>query len=415
MEAELTSILARLGIATGLGLLVGLQREGADSSIAGFRTFALLALLGAFSALLAQVYGGWILAAGVLAVGAFVVMGNLVKLQAGIQDPGLTTEVAVLLTFVLGAYLMVGQIEVGIVAGGALAVLLQLKSRARRLVEWLGDRDVEAVVRFALLTLVILPVLPNQTYGPFDVLNPRHIWLMVVLIVGIGFGGYLAYKALGTRAGSALSGLLGGMISSTATTVSHAQRGRANEQEARVATVVIVVASSIVFVRVLVEIAVVAPEAMVVAGPPIAAVLGAFLALAALAWHRQPDEAGPMPEQDNPTRLGPALAFGLLYGAILLAVAAGQEWFGDQGLYVIALLSGLADMDAITLSTASLTREGRVSEDMLWRVVLVAAMANLVFKLGVCRIMGGPVLTRHVLPWYAAGAAFIGAVLVFWP
>lgn len=414
MEQELASILGRLGIAAGLGLLVGLQRERADSPIAGLRTFALTALLGAFSALLSLTFGGWVLAAGFLAVGAFVVVGNVVKLRAGIHDPGLTTEMAILLTYALGAYLVEGRVEVAIVVGGVLAVLLQLKARARRLVQWLGDADVEAIMQFALLTMVILPVLPNQTYGPFDVLNPRQIWLMVVLIVGIGLGGYLLYRAVGARAGTVLSGVLGGIISSTATAVSYARRARGRAGAPRVATVVIVLASAVVFARVLVEVAVVAPGALPVVGPPIGITFLAFTALSWAAWLRHAGGGDPMPEQENPTRLGPALIFGGLYGLILFASAAGQEWFGPESLYAIAAFSGLTKLDAIVLSTANLSRQGRVSAETLWRVTLVAALANLLFKLVVCRVVGGPELVRRVAPWFAGGAVAIGAVLAFW-
>jgi uncharacterized membrane protein (DUF4010 family) len=415
MEAELSSILGRLGIAAGLGLLVGLQREQAESPIAGLRTFALTALLGSLTALLALEFGGWVLAAGLLALGALVVTGNLMKLRAGLPDPGLTTEVALLLTYGVGAYVMIGRVEVAIVVGGALAVLLQFKARARRLVETLGEKDVAAVMRFALLTLVILPVLPNTAYGPFDVLNPRHIWLMVVLIVGIGFAGYLTYRFLGARVGTALSGVLGGTISSTATTVSYARRARTTEGQTQEAAAVIMIASAIVFVRVLVEMAVVAPGSLPVVLPPVLTVLLAFGVLSIWSWRRSVQEARPMPEQPNPTELRPALVFGLLYGVILLAVAAGEAWFGDEGLYVIALFSGLTDMDAITLSTARLTREGRVEAEMLWRVVLLASVSNLAFKLGLSWVMGGGALVRRLALPYALGAGVIALVLLFWP
>ncbi len=415
MEAELSSLLGRLAIAAGLGLLVGLQREQAESPIAGLRTFALTALLGSLTALLALEFGGWVLAAGLLALGALVVMGNLMKLRAGLPDPGLTTEVALLLTFGVGAYVMIGRVEIAIVVGGALAVLLQFKARARKLVETLGEKDVAAVIRFALLTLVILPVLPNTAYGPFDVLNPRHIWLMVVLIVGIGFAGYLTYRFLGSQVGTALSGVLGGTISSTATTVSYARRARTTEGQTEAAAAVIMIASSIVFVRVLVEMAVVAPASVPVVAPPVLTVLLAFGLLSFWSWRRSVQEAGPMPEQPNPTELRPALVFGLLYGVILLAVAAGEAWFGDEGLYLIALFSGLTDMDAITLSTARLTREGRVEAGMLWRVVLLASVSNLAFKLGLSWVMGGKALARRLALPYALGAGVIVLVLLFWP
>jgi uncharacterized membrane protein (DUF4010 family) len=417
-EAELGGLLGRLGLATGIGLLVGLQREQADSRIAGLRTFALTALFGAICAVLADEMGGWVLAAGLIALAAMVVLGNVMKLKAGLHDPGITTEVAILLMFVIGAYLMVGRLEIGIVTGGGLAVLLQFKARAQRLVARLGNRDVAAVMRFALLTLVILPILPNRTFGPFDVLNPRNVWLMVVLIVGIGFAGYLAYRFLGTRAGTALSGLLGGAISSTATTVSYSRRGRERDSDAREAAVVIMIASAIVFVRVLIEVAAVAPLALGVAAPPILLTLAGFSLISFVAWWRIVHDAAerePMPEQTNPTELGPALFFGGLYALILLGVASGEARFGSEGIYAIAAISGLADMDAITLSASELHRQGRLEADTLWRVVLVGALSNLVFKAGICGLLGGRLLLRHVLPLYAAGAAVILSVITLWP
>ncbi len=418
MDGDLGPVLLRLALATGIGLLVGLQREQAEGRVAGLRTFALTALLGAICALLSEPAGAWVLPAAILALASLVILGNIAKLRAGLQDPGITTEVAVLLTFVIGAYLMIGRVEVGIVSGGALAVLLQFKDRGHRLVQRLGDRDVAAVMRFALLSLVILPVLPNQTYGPLDVLNPRQIWLMVVLIVGIGFAGYLAYRFLGERAGTPLSGLLGGAISSTATTVSYARLGSGEEASQRAAALVIMIASAVVFVRVLVEIAAVAPASLRTAAPPIVVVLAGFSLVSFVAWlrlGRDPEAAAPMPDQRNPTELGPALVFGLLYGVILLAVAWGESRFGDDGLYLIAAISGLSDMDAITLSAAELYRQGRLEAGALWRVVLVASLSNLVFKLGVCAVLGGRRLVRHLLPLYGAGAGILLLVLVLWP
>ena len=407
--------LARLGIALGLGLLVGLQRERTDSTIAGLRTFGLVTVLGGLAGLLAQEFGGWVLAASFLALAAMVVIGNVMKLSVQDQDPGITTEVAVLLMFGIGAYLVYGSLEVGIVLGGTVAVLLHAKARLHGLVDRLGDQDVAAIMRFVLLTLVILPILPNQTFGPFDVLNPRHMWLMVVLIVGISLGGYLAYKLLGDRGGTLLSGLLGGTISSTATTVTYARMGRLGDRSASLSSVVILLASTVVFVRVLVEIAVVAPGSLRVTAPPLIVLLLAFGGLCHLAWARREAEATAMPEQGNPTEMRFALAFGVVFGVILLAVAAAEEWFGSEGLYVVAVISGLTDMDAITLSTATLTRDGRVEPETLWRVVVVAAIANLAFKLGMAAALGGRDLLARLAPYFGAGAAVGVLLILFWP
>lgn len=409
------SLILRLAIALGLGLLVGLQRELTERTIAGVRTFALVTILGSVTALLSETFGGWLLGTGLLAVAAMVVVGNLTKLKAGDRDPGITTEIAVLMMFGLGALVVLGPLELGIVLGGTVTVLLQAKGPLRRLAGRLGDEDVTTIMRFVLITLVILPVLPNRSYGPFDVLNPRQIWLMVVLIVGISLAGYLAYKLVGERVGAVLAGVLGGTISSTATTVSYARQSRSGARAVDVSAIVVLIASSMVFLRVLVEIAVVAPGAFPQAAPPLSILLASFMALSGVAWSRARTASTEPADHGNPTELKSALIFGALYALILLAVAGGREWFGDQGLYAIGVLSGLTDMDAITLSTAQLTRAGRIGPDTLWRVTTVAALSNLAFKLGIVGTLGGSRIFRRLLPFFGAGAAVASALLLLWP
>jgi hypothetical protein len=199
---ELQPTLLRLAIALALGLLVGMQRERVDSRIAGVRTFPLITLFGAVTALLAKELGPWPVAAGAVALAAMLVMANIAKLRVEV-DPGLTTEVAALLMFGVGAYVVVGHVEAAVVLAGAIVLLLHLKRPMHRFVAAMGERDVAAVMQFALITLVILPVLPNRGYGPHDVLNPFKVWLMVVLIVAVSLAGYVAYKLVGTRAAPA--------------------------------------------------------------------------------------------------------------------------------------------------------------------------------------------------------------------
>jgi len=216
---NIESILLKLGVALGLGLLVGLQRERTASRVAGFRTFPLITALGALCALMAQSFGGSIVAVGLAALAAIVVIGNLALIKGGEIDPGLTTEAAMLVMYCVGAYLVVGQMAAAIAMGGVVAVLLHLKPQMHTLARALGDRDFKAVMQFVVVTLVILPVLPNRAYGPYQVLNPFHLWLMVVLVVGISLSGYVIYKCFGDKAGTFVGGILGGLISSTATTV----------------------------------------------------------------------------------------------------------------------------------------------------------------------------------------------------
>jgi len=194
-------VLQQLAVSFGLGLLLGLQRERAESSIGGIRTFPLIAIFGTVCALLGKTFGGWMVAAGLLALVAIVVYSNFAKIKSGDIDPGMTTEVAALLLYGLGAYVVIGSMVVTVVVGGAMAVLLQFKKPLHALAGAIGERDMRAIMQFVLLSLVILPVLPHQDFGPYGVWNPFQIWLMVVLIVGISLTGYIAYKCLGARRG----------------------------------------------------------------------------------------------------------------------------------------------------------------------------------------------------------------------
>lgn len=409
---ELFPLFQKLGIALGLGLLVGLQRERVAERLAGFRTVPLVTVLGTVTGLLALELGGWVVVAGLLALALLVAAGNLLQSRSGEVDPGLTTEVALLLMYAVGAYLVTGRTEVAVVVGGGTAVLLHLKGELHGLAGRLGERDARAVFRFALLSLVILPVLPDRTFGPYAVLNPRQIWWMVVLIVGIGLGGYVAYKLVGGRAGTVLGGVLGGLISSTATTLSFARRAARSAPAVPAAALVIVIASTVVFVRVLVEVAVVAPGSFTAMAPPLVGMLVAMVVLAAVLWLvGRPGELS-MPEQTNPTELRPALVFALLYAGILLAVAAVKEHLGSGALYAVATVSGLTDVDAITLSTGRLVETGRLAAPTGARLILVAALANLVFKGALAGLAGGRRLLLRV-GWVFVPAVGIGA-LVLW-
>ena len=172
---DLTEIFKQLGIALGLGLLVGLQRERAEARLAGVRTFPLITILGSVCAMLAQSLGGWVIATSFIALAGMIIIGDILTIRDSQAPHGLTTEIAMLVMFAVGAYLVVGHEEVAIAVGGSVAVLLQFKGQLHGFAARLGDTDIKAIMQFALISLVILPVLPNQTYGPFAVLNPRQI------------------------------------------------------------------------------------------------------------------------------------------------------------------------------------------------------------------------------------------------
>jgi len=403
----------QLFVALGLGLLVGLQKERADAQLAGVRTFALVTMFGAICAQLSIQSGFWIVVVGLVAITALVVVGNVVGLEQDRMGPGQTTEVAVLIMYVVGAYVVMGQMIVAVVVGAVVAVLLHLKEQLHEFADQLADKDFRAIMQFVVISLVILPILPNQTYGPYDVLNPRQIWWMVVLIVGINLAGYAASRLMGQRSGTVVAGILGGVISSTATTAVYSRKA-AEGVDTRVASAVIWIASSVVFVRVLIEISAVAPGFLPVAAPPIGILLGVFVVMTVALARRNRDEADEVPSGGNPSELKPALIFGALYGLILFAVAAAEDLLGGAGIYAVAALSGLTDMDAITLSTAQLVNVERLDPSVAWRAIVLASLSNIAFKLGIVAMVAGRPLFRRLLGLMAVPTAVGVALMLFW-
>jgi uncharacterized membrane protein (DUF4010 family) len=404
-----------LAIALGLGLLVGLQKERTESPLAGLRTFALVTLAGAVAALVGEATTPWVVVVGLLAIAALMVVGNIVLLRGAEPDPGQTTEAAVLLMFLVGALVVIGSREVAIVLGATTAILLHLREELHGWVDRLSEKDVRAIMQFVVISLVILPVLPDRTFGPYDVLNPRQVWWMVVLIVGLNLVGYGAFRVFGSRAGTVLAGVLGGVISSTATTISYARQTKAAKGSGATAVVVVWIASGVVFLRVLLEIGAVAPGFVPFAAGPIVVMLAVFALVAAFIW-RSATRNGERPvEPENPSELRPAILFGALYALVLFVVAAGQEMLGDAGLFAAAAVSGLTDVDAITLSTAQLVASDRLDPTTGWRLILVAVLSNLVFKVGIAASLGSRAFARR-LGTLSLGAIAAGmALLLLWP
>ena len=407
--------LQQLGVSLGLGILLGLQRERTERSIGGIRTFPFIALLGTVCAQIGNTTGTWVVPAGLLALAALVVMANLAKIRQAEADSGMTTEIATLLVYMLGVLVVVGDMASAVVVGGAMALLLHFKAPLHGFANAIGERDMHAIIQFVIITLVILPVLPDENYGPYAVLNPFKIWLMVVLIVGIGLSGYVAYKILGARAGTILGGIIGGLISSTATTVSYSRRAREDHGLAPLGALVIMIASCISLARVIVEIAAVAPGSFMALAPPLGVMLAACCVIAGGLYLFSRSGSATMPEQENPTEIKPALIFGLLYALVLLGVAFAKDRFGTSGLYVVALISGLTDMDAITLSTAQLADQGSVEPTTAWRAILAAAMANFGFKFAAVAFLAPLALTLRVAVGFGLALTAGGLILWLWP
>jgi uncharacterized membrane protein (DUF4010 family) len=412
---DTTELLSSFGTALGLGLLVGLQREWVHNRVAGIRTFALLSLFGALSGLLGIVYGGWVIATALIAFVSVVILGNLAELKSKQPDSGVTTEMAMLVMFAVGVITVLGHRLEAVVIAGTVMVLLQSKKPLHNMVRRIGEDDLREIARLALVALVILPVLPNREMGYLGVLNPFAIWLMVVLIVGMSLAAYLAGKFMGGNKGAALAGILGGLISSTAATASAARRSHAEGASGISLAAIAIIASAIVFVRVIGEVVITAPTHLKTMLPPLLAMMIWFGLLAAIVYRLSQKDGKPKSDQSPPSELKSAVLFGLLYALVLVVVAAARQHFGPSGLYIAAALSGLTDMDAITLSTSRLVGAKHIDPDTGWRMILVGGMANVVFKMGLAAVLGARAFLKPVLLGMSASLLGGVAILALWP
>jgi len=401
-----TALFYRLGVALAIGFLVGLQREYAHGGpgreiAAGERTLALMGLVGCLAALVADELGSpWAFVGAVVPLGALITVSYFVGARQG--DVGMTTEVAGLVTVLAGAMCYWGYLEVAAAVAVATTVLLSLKLETDRLVRLITREDIRATLTFAVITVIVLPVLPDRGFGPvpFDVLNPYEIWLMVVFISGISFLGYVLVKAVGPQQGIGLTGLLGGVASSTAVTLSFAERSQGETGLDKPFAQAIIVAWVTMFPRVLLEVAAVNSALLKDLWLPMGAAMTAGLIYSAYLYLSQRTAQRSEVAFSNPFRLGPALKFGLLYAVVLLISRAAQVWLGNTGVYISSVVGGLADADAITLSMSQLSREGGLSTGAAAQGVVLAAMSNTAAKGGIVLVSGSPTLRKTVLPGF---------------
>ena len=388
-----------------IGLLIGLERERSPAAKAGLRTFSLVALAGTLGALLSQKTGApWMLGAGLLIMGGMMVASYLKDDET--EDPGTTTIAAVVVCYALGAMVWFDLEQLAVTLAILTTALLYFKPELRGVSRSLTRLDLVSILQFAVLSFVILPILPNQDYGPYKALNPYQIWWMVVLISGLSLAGYAALRIAGQRHGTLLTGLFGGIASSTATTLAFSRHGRDNPALVGMAALVILMANWVVLVRLAVVVGVLQPGLL----RPMLTLFGggaiAGLVMLSVFWRRLVDKpAAPTLEMKNPTEMRAAIGFGLLYAAVLFAAAWLSDLVGDQGLYAVALVSGLTDVDAITLSSLRLFGLGNLQENQVITTVLLAMLANIAFKTGLATSIGGVALARQILPGMAAVAA----------
>jgi uncharacterized membrane protein (DUF4010 family) len=389
-------------------MLIGMQREYAHGTskgtglFAGTRTFALLGLFGASAAFLADLLDAyWVFIGLIVTVGMMVIVAYFITASER-EEIGITSEVAALLTLLIGGISYVHSIELAAALGVVTTVLLAFKFEIRQFVQVLTREDIFATLQFAVITAIVLPVLPNTSFGPppFNVLNPYQVWRMVVFISGINFLGYVLVKVVGPRKGIGLSGVIGGLASSTATTMSFSQRSKTDESLIKPFAMAIITGWVIMFIRMIVEVAVINQTLLPLVWPALAAMGFGGLIFSLYLYFSQSfiedeEELG----LSNPFELGTAIKFGLIYAAVLLITKTAELYLGDKGILFTSFFAGLADVDAITLSISDLTRiGGTISLGTGKNAIILAAISNTISKGVLVFSLGSKSLRRFTWP-----------------
>lgn len=399
-------------ISLSLGLLVGLQRQWAGSPFGGLRTFSLISILGTVSAFLAEKYGTWIIAMGFIGTISVMITARLTTSNKKIfeKHSGLSTEFSMLLLFISGVIVRLGPIWLATAIAGTIVVILQSKFQMRGFASRFSEKELKAIMQFVLISLVIFPIIPNRTIDPFLIINPHDIWMLVVLMVGISLIAYIISKFYGEKYGILLGGLLGGIISSTAATLAHAKSSKKISSVPEKNAVIILIAWGVLYIRVFFELFLISPQFNITLLP-----LGILFTVSILSivipWKKSIHNGNEMPKPSNPAEFKTALLFGILYSAILLAISFSKEQLGNKGLSVIAIFSGITDMDAISLSTAKLVNEGKLLINDGWKIIITAIISNVSFKGLLTLLFGGKNLFKIIfIPWIVT---LVTAIILF--
>jgi uncharacterized membrane protein (DUF4010 family) len=403
-------LIQKFAIALLLGALVGVEREkkksrDGDQGIGGFRTFILLAEVGAVSAWISQVTSnGWIFAITVLGVSAAVVAGYLTKARMRSYEVGMTTEIAAILVCLLGGATIFGYPEMAVVLAVATSATLAYKEPLHGMVSRFEKDDIYAGVKLLIATFIILPLLPNETIDPWEVINPARIWWLVILISSLSLVGYVLTRWLGTGKGSALTGLTGGLVSSTAVSLTFARRSHEEPRKLQSADALacgILLAWSMMFVRIGIEVTVVHAELLRLLLAPLLVLLAATLTLAGWFFWCSGRQAGENTETEhqvtlrNPFSLYSASKFALFFVAVQFLVRIAQEYTPNEGMYLVAGLAGLTDVDAITLSMADFARRGGAAGTAT-TAIAIAAFSNTIVKCTLLLVLGSRALAGRI-------------------
>ena len=396
-------LLRNFAIALFIGALIGIEREKkkeqeTHAGIGGLRTFILFAEAGALAAWISRTQQAPLVFVGVGAlVCAVIIAGYYFHARANPESYGLTTEVAAVVTYLLGGAVVFGQPEVSVALAIATSALLAYKQPLHGVVGKLGTEDIYAGLKLLIATFIVLPLLPNETVDPWGALNPYKLWWLVILISGLSLVGYVAVRWLGPKRGISLTGLFGGLVSSTAVTLSFARRSREEPGIANALATGVLLAWVVMFARVIVEVAVVNAALVGRIAVPMAA-MGLATLLVALFHYRagagarkgDASKAGGL-EVRNPFSLTSAVKFGAFFAVVLLGVKLVEERSSGAGFYVVAAVAGLTDVDAIALSMAAYAKNGGDASIAVTSIA-IAAFSNTITKCAMIAVLGASAL-----------------------
>jgi uncharacterized membrane protein (DUF4010 family) len=384
------SIILKFLISFAIGALIGTERERKQFEIkefAGIRTFMLIAVFGTSSAFLSTFYPNFIIIA-FLGLAAMIGLSYMAATRED-NEIGITTEVTALLTFILGALCFTDEgLQIAPILAIIITTLLAVKPYLHKFARKISQKEIINTLKFLIIAFVILPLLPNQTFGPLNVFNPYQIWLIVVFISAISFAGYILMKFIGAEKGISATGIIGGLVSSTAVTTAMAARVKESDFIIRAAVFATVVASSMMFLRVLFEVSVINPNLISLLAAPMLSMGIVGIILGFLAWKTTKiRDVGEDLKLKNPFSLKPALIFGFLFIGILFVSKVAEIYFGNSGIYITSIISGVADVDAITISMAILARN-TISPEVAVTAITLAAISNTIVKFFIALFFG---------------------------
>lgn len=402
-EIPNVDVLVTLAIAAVVGLIIGFERGwheemGPDPATqkhsAGIRTFTFAGLLGGLATVLADNFGPWPVVVGFLGVVALALAGYVLSAMET-EHRGITTELALLVTFGLGAMVGIGLRTEAVAAAVVSALILGMKEEIHAMVRGLDRRELLSTLQLLVVAVVAVPLLPDHGVGPYEAINPRTVGLMALLISAISFVGYFSVRWLGAGVGLLLTGALGGLTSSTAVTVSFARMATRNPAAAPVLGAGVVLACAVMAPRLLVLVAIINAELVPKIAAPIAALalVPAAASIFMVRSARRRNHQAPEVQLSNPLQLGPALVFGAALALLMVLVPAVREWLGRTGVVALAALSGLTDVDAIGISLARGAGSAIVPRTAAIAIV-VAAISNTLVKAVLSVILSGGALTR---------------------